>query len=438
MLLSACSVDKLLRVPDPDVSRPTDITGKAALPTLLNAAIGDFQVAFAGAGTGNANEGLVNMTGLFTDEFSFTETFPTRLQVDRRSIDRSNSTMVGIYFDVQRARQSAFRAESAYAKLAPTEAGYSEALSLEGYSFIMLAEAYCSGVPITKLDAAGNVLPGKPIPTQDMLDSAINRFQTAITVAQTAKSSFLENFARIGQARALIFKSRANLPQAAALVANVPANFEYLVFSSDNTVRQNNGVFELMWNEGRWTQANREGTNGLAYRSAGDPRTPFDTVGLGFDNQRLVLGTLKYSSRNSNTVLASYTEAQLIIAENQLEQGNYAGANGTLVILNQLRASFNDPNLPPLAPAATANTQVLQLFGERAFWLYATQHRLGDLRRLSRAAPSGYGFNPESVFPTGGYTGRGGGVYGTDVNFPIPIEESNANPNVQNCLDRNP
>ena len=134
-------------------------------------------------------------------------------------------------------------------------------------------------------------------------------------------------------------------------------------------------------------------------------------------------------------MLASYTEAQLIIAESQLAAGNYAGAGGTLEILNALRA---DAGLGALTPAVTQQTQIQQLFSERAFWLFLTQHRLGDLRRLSRAAPNGYGFNSESVFPTGTYTGRGGGVYGTDVNFPIPIEESNSNPNVTGCLDRNP
>src|SRR5256885_6910834 len=412
LLLTACNVDKVLKVPDPDVSRPTDVSGKAGLPTLLAAAVGDFQVAFAGTAIGA--EGLVNMTGLFTDEFAFTETFPTRVQVDKRSIDRNNSTMLGIYFNVQSARQSTFRAESAYKSLAPTDSAYSEALSLEGYSFVFLAEAYCSGVPITKLDAAGNIIPGQPLTTQQLLDSAINRFQTALTVANNSGSSYLANLARVGQERALILKSNANLAAAAALVAGVPADFEYSIFSSSNTDRQNNGVFELQWLEGRWTQADKEGTNGLPFRSANDPRTPFIVRpfnhGLGFDNSRTVFTTLKYPSRDASTVLASYTEAQLIIAENQLALGNYGGANGTLAILNNLRASAG---LGALTQATTQTAQITQLFSERAFWLYATEHRLGDLRRLSRGGPDGYGFGQANVFPSGNYTGRGGGVYGT-------------------------
>ena len=435
LLFTACSVDKVLEVPDPDVSRPTDIGGKAGLPTVLAAAVGDFQVAFAGTAIGA--EGLVNMTGLFTDEFFFTETFPTRVQVDRRSIDRNNVTMLGIYFNAQTARQSTFRAESAYAKLAPTDSGYSEALSLEGYSFIFLAEAYCSGVPITKQDASGKIIPGQPLTTQQLLDSAINRFQAALTVANNSGSSYLANLARVGQARALIFKNNSNLAAAATLVASVPSSFEYNIFSSSNTARQNNGVFELQWLEGRWTQSDVEGTNGLPFRSANDPRTPFVDLGRGFDGARELFATLKYPSRDASTVLASYTEAQLIIAEAALQNGDYATpTTGTLAILNALRA---DAGMPALAPAVGQPAQLAQLFSERAFWLYLTAHRLGDLRRLSRSvANGGYGLNSESVFPTGVYRGRGGGNYGPDVNFPIPVEEANANPNAPNCLDRNP
>jgi hypothetical protein len=434
LLLSACSVDKVLQVPDPDVSSPSVLNGKASLPILLAGAVGDFQVAFAGTGGNTGLEGLVNMTGLLTDEFSFTETFPTRVQVDKRSIDRNNSTMVNIYFTVQRARQSAYRAESSYAKLAATDSGYAEALNLEGYSFLMLAESYCSGVPITKTDAGGNIIPGQPLTTQQLLDSAINRFSSALTVANTSGSSFLANLARVGQARALIFKNNSNLAAAATLVGPVPADFAYTIFSSANTDRQNNGVFELQWLEGRWSQANHEGTNGLLFRG-GDPRTPFADLGLGFDNARELFASLKYPSRDASTILASGLEAQLIIAESQLAT-NYAGANGTLAILNALRA---DAGMTALTAAGTPAAQLAQLFSERAFWLYLTDHRLSDLRRLARTtANGGYGLGSEAVFPTGTYTGRGGGVYGPDVNFPIPIEEANSNPNAPQCLDRLP
>lgn len=70
-------------------------------------------------------------------------------------------------------------------------------------------------------------------------------------------------------------------------------------------------------------------------------------------------------------------------------------------------------------------------FEERAYWLWQTGHRLGDLRRLIRD----YGRDPETVFPSASYHKVGG--YGMDVNFPVPIDEEN-NPNFEECLDRNP
>ena len=78
------------------------------------------------------------------------------------------------------------------------------------------------------------------------------------------------------------------------------------------------------------------------------------------------------------------------------------------------------------------------LFSERARWLWGTAHRLNDLRRLERAVGvrGGYGRPDASVFPTGVYF-KNGLTYGTDVNFPIPLDEQN-NPNFQQCLDRLP
>jgi hypothetical protein len=78
--------------------------------------------------------------------------------------------------------------------------------------------------------------------------------------------------------------------------------------------------------------------------------------------------------------------------------------------------------LPALTLAGSQAAQVDQLFKERAYWLYLTSHRLGDLRRLVRQ----YNRPVESVFPTGSY--HKSGTYGTDVNVPIPQAEDN-NPN---------
>jgi hypothetical protein len=133
-------------------------------------------------------------------------------------------------------------------------------------------------------------------------------------------------------------------------------------------------------------------------------------------------------------VLADGVEARLIEAENQLAQNDVVGY---LATLNALRAA-SGLTLAPLADPGTPEARLRLLFHERGFWMYLTNHRLGDLRRLTRSvANGGYGLATNTVFPSGAYTGRGGGVYGTDVNFPIPVEEDN-NPKFHGCIDRNP
>jgi hypothetical protein len=81
-------------------------------------------------------------------------------------------------------------------------------------------------------------------------------------------------------------------------------------------------------------------------------------------------------------------------------------------ILNDLRSSVA---LPDLVLPATAAEQVDLLYRERAFWLYLTGRRLGDLRRLIR----NYGRSAETVFPTGAY--RFGGTYGRATAIPFTV-----------------
>jgi starch-binding outer membrane protein, SusD/RagB family len=125
--------------------------------------------------------------------------------------------------------------------------------------------------------------------------------------------------------------------------------------------------------------------------------------------------------------VADGIEARLIEAEAQLQANNFSGMTTTL---NDLRRTAIRPALTNLPNAGNRDAAIDQLFSERAFWLYATGHRLGDMRRLIRV----YGRDAETVFPTGAY--HKNGTYGTDVNLPIPVEEQN-NPNARGCLDRN-
>jgi hypothetical protein len=130
--------------------------------------------------------------------------------------------------------------------------------------------------------------------------------------------------------------------------------------------------------------------------------------------------------------LASGIEARLIEAEAALQSNHNdtsATGAGWLGILNTLRATAIGPGMPPLADPGNYDARVNLLFRERAFWMYLTNHRLGDLRRLIRQ----YGRAQETVFPTGIY--KDAAPYGTDVNFGIVNLEYN-NPAFKGCLDR--
>ena len=436
LAIVACDTDHLLRVDDPDVASPGTVAGADKLPTQLAGLIGDFQEGVDGS---DASEGLVNLGGLLSDEFSFTETFPTRIVIDQRRMTRSNTTLTPIFFNIQRARASGERTSAAYDEFAPDDAGHSEALSLTGFAEVFLAETYCSGVPFTSLNDDGSLANNDPLTTEQALTIAVAHFDSAITIAQTAGDADLEALARVGKARALMNLGSDNFADAATTVSSVPTDFTYLVHHSANTGRENNGQWEFIWNEGRWSQADLEGTNGLDFRSAADPRTPFTDLGSGFATNTRLFGPDKYSDRADDMILASGVEARLIEAEAALADGQ----SGTwLDDLNALR-SGSGLGLTALADPGTPDARVDLMFRERAFWMYATGHRLGDLRRLARStARGGYGRNAETVFPTGTYIYRGTaqGTYGTDVNFPIPIEEGNnpASKAIDGCIDRDP
>ena len=121
----------------------------------------------------------------------------------------------------------------------------------------------------------------------------------------------------------------------------------------------------------------------------------------------------------------------MIEAEAQLKAGDAAAA---LATLNAARTTVS--GLDPLEDAGSPDARLDQLFRERAFWMFSTGHRTGDMRRLIRQ----YNRAANTVFPTGAW--HKGGNYGVDVNVPLPQAEQN-NPNLSGggtntCLDRAP
>ena len=415
---SGCSLDDLLSVDDPDVATPGSLTGEDALPVLLAGALGDFQLALTGDNAG-VTEGLINLGGLLADEFTSAESFPTRVPIDRRDISIVNASLNTVYSYAHRARAAAELSAIRHQQFAPNTAGHALSLAVAGYSYILLGEHFCSGVPVSTLTDAGGTEFGPPLTTEQLFTEAIERFDAAIAAA--ADDSPELYLATVGKARALLNLDRP--ADAAAITAIVPDAFVFAVEHSDNTARQENGVFAYVNIQERWSVANNEGGSGLPFRTAADARVMFEldpANGVGFDGVTPMFHQLKYPDRDADVVLASGREARLIEAEALLAAGN---VDGWLGKLNALRTAAG---LGALSDPGTQAAREDLMFRERAFWLWLTGHRLGDLRRLMRQ----YNRTAASVFPTGGYSQ--GGTYGDDVSLPIPFEELN-NPLAQEC-----
>ena len=461
---AACNQDKLLTAPTPDVVLPGDIASKAALPSAFASAIGDFQLAYAGgygAGTPllDNNEGLAQMTAILTDELLDAETYNTRIELDRRATTNINGTTLQTFQVVQQARATADLVAGRFREFDPKNPQGAEVQALAAFMYTMIAESYCNGVPTSRVLPDGTFEYGAPQTGTQLLNAAVAKFDSAITVATaagTAGSTAL-NLARIGKGRALI--DLGNYAAAATAVAAVPSGFIYEIQHSETTGRQNNAFFAFNYLEARFTIGEKEGINGLPFVSLDDPRAPVfeagalfgDSYAYGFDGSTPLFFTTKYFDYKSPTPLAIGAEARLIEAEAALK----AGDNGTFLLkLNQARAAAPTyPAVPdvaapprespePLTAAdvpATLAGKIDLLFRERALTLFLTGHRVGDLRRLSYQ----YGRPTESVWPTGPYQAdnpdKQGTNYDTGVNLPIPQEEQN-NPQFPGgqCINRTP
>jgi hypothetical protein len=184
---------------------------------------------------------------------------------------------------------------------------------------------------------------------------------------------------------------------AAAAAANVPDGYADTIERSSNSPAEQNGVYYYTNIEVRYAVTSNEGGHGLPFTVGGDPRTPVDTLTadltLGLDGVSFDSIQLAFPAYGSPGSLATAVEARLIEAEAAMHAGN-----GGLYIqkINAARAHWG--SLSPLSdPGGSA--EIDTLFTERAYDLWLTGHRIGDLRRLMRQ----YGRASTAVWPSGTY-----------------------------------
>ena len=458
--IAGCNTDKLVEVVDPGQLRPDDLTGADAAPALVTGAFRQFVGGYSGFGLDDA---FLSASGLISDELYWGDTFVTRDAADHR---RLQVPALGNLSDnaFSRLHQARFNARRAYGVVETFTTPSSQASddvtkahlrAIEGYVFVTLSEGWCGAVPFSKLPDTGPIDPnaiesGPGVGTIAMNDSAVVKFDEALAL------NAVNRMAAVGKGRALLNAGR--FTEAEAAVAAVPDNFVFLIEHSVNDATENNPLFSLS-NNGRYGVSNLEGglaaggtaplrpdiatpdmvapggsAEGLNYRASRDPRIPWEArAGSGAcftGNVRCWIDT-NYPNQDADIPLASGVEARLIEAEAALRRGD---AVTWLAKLNALRANspaliarlypnqkpgFASNPLTPLVDPVDPTQRVDLMFRERAFWMYGTGHRQGDLRRLVRD----YGRASSSVFPSGPHFR--GSTYGNDVAYPVPFAEQN-------------
>ncbi len=432
LTLPACEPTEFLEITDADIINPGDISSAAGANAARLGALARLNAATTG------NESLLLLGGLFADEWNNGDSFIARQEIDQRTITPQNTFLTDANRVLHRARLSARQSIDLLREFNPGAPGWqlAEMYFVQAYLENLAGEHYCSGLVFSTVENGEGVF-GTPLATAEALGIALAHADSglALVTGTTADDIKVRSALQVTKARILMNLNRP--AEAASAVTGVATSFQYLMF---HAITANSNQFWSLNNvAGRYSVSNSEGTNGLNFATANDPRVPTcqgndavcrtiavtkssrDDLTTPFWVQRI------WPLRESSIPIVSGLEARLIEAEAQLRTGNTTGSLNTL---NALRTTVT--GLTPLTAAATEAAQLDQLFRERAFWLFGRGTRTGDLRRLVRQ----YNRPATSVFPVGAW--HKGGNYGPDVNIILPLAETNnPTPGAGVCIDRN-
>ncbi len=456
-LLIGCRPSDVLSVPPPSgVTASSAYQSQSGAELLL--AQGRAQI-FAGYAQGFP--AVLGYSGLLGDEFEWTffSEAANRANVDARITAGGDGYVEGGDGGLESLLGGRTTLLSALPWLeqyepASGQSKVGEAFALIGYTELLIAEDYCAGIPLGRLLPGGGVQYGTPLTTDSLLATAEVDLDSA--AAHAGGDPTITGLAQVGLARAEL--DRGQFAQATAALSGVPTSFVYNVelepgaFTSGGPNAFNVYDEEAQGHTCGWLNvADGKGGNGLDYVSAQDPRLVLSTA-VAVTCDAFYAGSadsvwyypVKFGNPSTDIPLASGIEARLMEAEGDLN-ANQPGAWADA--LNALRADSGDTKVVFQAALPTdsttgaiAATQVDVMFRERAFWLYGTGARLGDMRRLIRQ----YGRDQSTVFPVGPYPNANNPrlpaplpSYGTDVSLTLPTASagvSDPNPSYKGCL----
>jgi hypothetical protein len=399
-ICTAAACSNLLDVKSPDAIGASSLENPVNAGLLVNSALGDFFCSFGS---------YVVASGLLSGELEDGTLTAARWSYDRRDIDPNETlystndcTSLGTYTPISTSRFTSDHALGLLEGWTDQQVDsrtklIAEAATFAGYSRVLLGEGFCSAA----IDR------GPQLSSQQIFELAIGKFDTAVTAAQAAGVDSLTNLALVGRARAEL--DAGDKTAAATDATLIPSGFVYYVTFDAATAQRENRVY---------TENNADHSVTIApqYRTLGDPRVSVTNEDRAAGDEQTPLYTQnKYADGSASIPLASYTEAQLILAE-------ATGGPGAITILNGLRASAS---LSPLAPSSDPAVITADIAQERARWLWLQGMHLYDVRRLALPLVP----TTDSTYSLE-YTK--GGKYGSETCMPIPAVETNNNPNAKN------
>ena len=406
-LTSCDALDDLISVEAPSLVAAQDLDDPVNADMLVNSAVNDFRCAlvhFIGAGAYVGMEwGVGSDTGggsfVWFDNRAFEPFGWTAMYAS----GDCSGTAPNVYEPLSTARFMAddiLRRLDVWGDQVPNNTDLTAtAAAFAGYSLTLLGEAMCSAA----IDGGSEMFP------DDLFTEAQDRFDLAITAAGSAGDTDIQNLARVGLARALL-----NLGQAAdasTVASQVPVGFSYDFDYSGADASTENKLYMLMERE-------QMATVDVPYRNMTflgqpDPRVPvFNTGLLGPGTDIEMWATTKHSSLDSPVQVASWEEAQLIMAEAALGASQLQDA---VDIINTLHGLVGLPDFVS-SDAAEIRTQLIY---ERSAELFLEGQHMQDLERFNL-----------TLFPAPGTPAYHGGFFNDQICFPLPQVEYANNENI--------
>ena len=280
----------------------------------------------------------------------------------------------------------------------PNKAAYEAEVALyAGYSYILFGESMCT----VAFDEGPEQMPA------DAFTLAIARFDQAMAAGA---SGDILHAAQVGKARAQL-----NLNQKSAAMStasSVPDGFSYELHYSNAEPVTRNKLWEFNIDHENVTVA--EPYRDVRYADIPDPRVAVRSAGSTNSQTGIpIYISEKYPDASSPIEMAGYAEAQLIIAEGQIDAGNLDGAVSIINMLHRFA------ELPEYDGDMTATALMTQLIHERAAENYLEGQHLQDLKRLNIP-----------LYPPTGTDDGFGGAYGDEICFELPATEFQNNPSI--------